>query len=72
MLCRAIDRQLMTIFIEKDVIGQPSAVDNMLGLFRNVRFVRLKIEFISTTAELVRRMILQTDAAELCRTIIRT
>ena len=60
----------MAIFIEKHIIRQSPAVDNMLSLLCYICFMRLKVEFISPTAKLIRSMLLQTDTAKLSRTII--
>lgn len=40
----------MAIFIEKHIIRQSPAVDNMLSLLCYICFMRLKVEFISPTA----------------------
>ena len=62
----------MTVLTEKDIVGQTSAVDNMLGLLCNICFMGLQVELVSSATELIRGMILQADAAELSRTVIGT
>ena len=44
----------------------------MLGLLRNIRFMRLQIKFITTTTELISSMVFQIDTAEVRRTIVST
>ena len=70
MLCRSIYRKLVFVLIEEYIIRQSTTVNDMLGLFRNIRFVRLQIKLVSSATELVGGMIFQTDTAELCRTVI--
>ena len=62
----------MLILPEEDIVCQSSAVDDMLGLFSNIRFMRLKIKLVSAATKLICRVIFQTDAAELRRAIIGT
>ena len=62
----------MAIFIEKYIIRQSPAVNNMLSLLCYICFMRLKVKLISPTTKFIRGMILQTDTAKLSRTIIRT
>ena len=70
MLSRSIDRKFMLVFVEKHIVRQTSTVDDVFGLLRDVRFVRLQVELVTAATELIRRMIFQTDAAELSGTVI--
>ena len=70
VLCRSIYRKLVLVLIEENIIRQSPAVNDVLGLFRNIRFVRLQIKLISSATEFIGGMIFQTDTAELCRTVI--
>ena len=70
MLDGRIERKLMLVFFPKQIITQSATIDDVLGLFGDIRFVRLQIKFIPSAAELIRGMILQTDTAELRRTVI--
>lgn len=60
----------MLIFTPEEVVAQATAVDDMLGLLCDVRFVRLEVELIAAAAELVRSVIFQVDAAEMRRAVI--
>ena len=70
MLDGRIERKLMLVFFPKQIITQSATIDNVLGLFGDIRFVRLQIKFIPSATELIRGMIFQTDTAELRRTVI--
>lgn len=58
----------MLIFFPKQIIAQSTAINDVLGLLGYVRFVWLQVELVAATAEFIRGMIFQADAAELCRT----
>lgn len=60
----------MLIFTPEEVVAQATAVDDMLGLLCDVRFVRLEVELIAAAAKLVRSVIFQVDAAEMRRAVI--
>ena len=56
--------------IRDRIITQSATIDDMLGLFGDIRFVRLQIKFIPYATELISGMIFQTDTAELRRTCL--
>lgn len=56
MLDGRIERKLMLVFFPKQIITQSATIDNVLGLFGDIRFVRLQIKFIPSAAELIRGM----------------
>ena len=62
----------MLVFLPEEVVCQSTAIDDMLGLFGNVTFERFHIKLVTTTTELIGRMILHTQTTELGRTIIGT
>ena len=57
--------------IRDRIITQSATIDDMLGLFGDIRFVRLQIKFIPSATELIRGMIFQTDTAELRRDVYK-
>ena len=72
MLNRRVEGQFMFVLLPENIVTQTSAVNHMLGLFCDIRFKRLQIKFISSPAKFIRRVIFQTDSAELSRTVIST
>ena len=72
MLGRCIERQLMLVFLPEKVVCQATTIDDMLGLFGNISLKRFQIKLITSTTELIGRMILHIQSAELGRTIIGT
>ena len=60
----------MFVLVKKHVVGQASTIDDVLGLLRDVRFMRLQVKLVTPTTEFIRRVIFQTDTAELSGTII--
>ena len=72
MLQRCEKREFVIIPLPTMVVGNATAVYDMTRLLGNVTLMRFKVEFVSTTTELVRRMILHAQAACMSRTIIGT
>ena len=54
------------------IVTQTTAIDNVLGLFGNIRFMRLQVKLISTTTELVGSVVFYINTAIVRRTVVST
>lgn len=56
----------------KLIVTQTTAIDNVFGLFGNIRFMRLQVKLISTTTELVGGVVFYINTAIVRRTVVST
>ena len=60
----------MLVAIPTVVVRYTATVDNVLCLLGNVTLMRLQIELVSATAQLVGSVILQTQTSVVCRAVV--
>ena len=54
------------------IVTQTTAIDNVFGLFGNIRFMRLQVKLIPTTTELVGGVVFYINTAIVRRTVVST
>ena len=60
----------MFVAIPTMVVRHTTAVDNVFCLLRNVTFMRLQVELVASTTQLVGCVVFQTQTAVVCRAIV--